>query len=121
MGEQPANGDVGFALLGEFGPVARDGGIEVHLAAVDEEEQAGGGERLGDGIDVDQRILLPGSTRLGIGDAAPEVDYRPAIQVDAGCRAGVAEVFEAAFECLAGGEEARVAVAVNRGSHGRRL
>ena len=65
--------DAFLAVLRELGPVLRDGGVEIELAAIGEHEHAQGRHRLGAGVDVDDRIFFPGSA-VGRGETGPEID-----------------------------------------------
>ena len=69
-----ADEDAALAGAGEFRPVARDGGIEIERAALDQLQHAGRHQALCAGIDHLQRVRRPGPARRRA--AAPDIDDR---------------------------------------------
>ena len=82
MSQEIAHRDPRFSRLGELGPVARDGCVEVEQAGLDEPEGADGGDRFPDGVEVDDRVAVPGSRPRGVGVSRPQVDNRALFDVD---------------------------------------
>ena len=108
MRHEPADGHVAFARLGELGPVLGDGGVEVEPAFLGESVGAEGGQPLGRGEDVDERVAVPLALMVGVVPAAPEVDDGLAVEVDGDggadlsvlgevCREGFADRVESWF------------------------
>jgi hypothetical protein len=87
VGEEPADRDALLAVGRELRPVGGDGRVEVELAALGQQVGAGGDDALGRGVDDLQGVALPGAAGPRVGDAAPQVDDLPAVQVDADRRA----------------------------------
>jgi hypothetical protein len=66
----------------ELGPVVGDGGVEVELAAVGQDQRAQGRHGLGRRPHVGDGVALPRGAVFRVDPAAPEVDDRLALQVD---------------------------------------
>src|SRR5581483_10535094 len=103
--EEQADRDRLLARLGELGPVAGDGGVEVEQAARDEDVAAKGGSALGAGPDQADRVALPRPARRTIGEAAPQIDDNFPIDSHADGRADLAALLEIALELRADGGE----------------
>ncbi len=82
MSQEIAHRDPRFSRLGELGPVARDRCVEVEQAGLDEPEGADGGDRFPDGVEVDDRVAVPGSRPRGVGVPRPQIDNRALFDVD---------------------------------------
>ena len=76
MAHQVADLDTGFAVRGEFRPVFGNRRIKIELALVCQPKRGQGCHGFGRGIDVDDRVLFPGTGLFRIGPAAPEIDDR---------------------------------------------
>src|SRR5262249_13083947 len=109
--EQPADGNLAFAGLGEFGPVPRHRGVEVEPAAGNEDVSAEGRRTLGTGPNEADRVLLPRPARGAGGSAAPEIDDRLAVGYDADGGSDLAARVEVLLELGAHCGEPRVALA----------
>jgi hypothetical protein len=101
VSQQPADQEALLALGGELGPVGGDRRVQVQFASLDEQQRAGSGRRFGGGINDLQGVVLPRPGGLGIGDAAPQVGHRSAVQVHADRRAHFRAVGEVRRERLA--------------------
>ena len=107
----------GLAVLG---PVAHDRRIELEHAPLGEQQRAGRGERLRDGVRVHDRVLLPRHACERIGVSRPEVDREPAVEPDGHRGAELAALLEAGGERGTHGRELRLAEAVHLDSHEQR-
>ena len=113
VGEQVAHGKLRLAGLREFGPVARDGGVEVDRAALDKPQGADRGDRLADGVEVGDGVALPRAGARRVGVAAPEVDDDAAVDGDGERRTDLAGLGEDAGEGFTDGVEAGGGLAVD--------
>jgi hypothetical protein len=114
--EEPTDRDLGLPGLGELGPVARDGGIEIEATLLDEAVGADRRQALGRRVGVDEGVALPFAGAGGVGEAAPEIDDELALERERDRRADLLLRFEALREDVADGLEAGIAVAVD-GDH----
>ena len=73
--------DVLFAVVGEFGPVLRHRRVCIDQTAVDGDQCGEGGECLGAGEEVDDRVLAPRDSPRAVGVTAPDVDDELAVDV----------------------------------------
>ncbi|AIA04098.1 hypothetical protein DC74_3603 [Streptomyces noursei] len=102
--EEVADQDAVLAGGLELGPVGADGGVQVELAALVQQEGDGGGDALGGGADDLGGAGLPGGgrgvARLGVAvlGAAPEVDDLAAVPVDGHRRSALAALGEVGCE-----------------------
>src|SRR5579863_8345918 len=104
-----ADGNLVFAGLGKFGPIADDGRVEVKLALVDEAMRADRSKPFGRGEDVDDGVAVP-RTRAGlVGVAGPEVDDLFAIDGNRDGGAVLVTLFEILGKSRFDALEARVA------------
>src|SRR5205823_1909171 len=102
-----------LALLTELGPQLGDRRIDIELAAAGQHMRAKRGRALGAGEHDAERVLGPGRIRLGIGDAAPQVDDRLAAHRQADRGADLALLGEVPGEGLGDALEALLAGAVD--------
>ena len=100
VAEQPADEDLLFAGLRELRPVARHGRVEVELALLREQMGGDGDHALGGGGDHLQGFGGIGLAAGGPG-AAPQVDHRFAVEVDAASGADIAVLLEVRRERVA--------------------
>ncbi len=118
VAQQLAHRDVGFAVLGELGPVRG------HLLVVVGQRHRHRGKSLGGRHDRDHGIGFPGCLGGHVANAAPEIDDQLALVVD---RAGGPQLFTFPKVALKGGAyrlEARGGCPINGrliGSHGMSL
>jgi hypothetical protein len=83
-----------LAGLGELGPVPRDRRVQIEPAVLDETERAHGRDGLPDGVEVDDRVTLPGARPGGVGVAAPHVHHGLPVEMDSQGRADLRAVGE---------------------------
>src|SRR5262249_16094723 len=57
--------------------------VQIELAALGQQMRADRRGAFGRGCDLDDRVLVPGSVRLAIGETTPQVDDATAIHVNA--------------------------------------
>ena len=69
----------GLAALRELGPDVRDRPVELEPALGDELQRQHREDRLAGGVDVHERVRLPGPGPIGIGPPADQVDHHLAI------------------------------------------
>jgi hypothetical protein len=81
MGQEIAHGDASFAGLGELRPVPCHRRVEIDAPGLDEAERADCRDRLPDGVEVDDRVAVPGPRARGVGVAGPQIDDRLAPDV----------------------------------------
>jgi hypothetical protein len=79
MAHQLRHGHVLLTGRGKLRPVMRDLLFKLQRALVRQPQRGERRHRLGGGIDVDDRVLLPGPRLFGIGPAAPQIDHWLAI------------------------------------------
>ena len=115
--EQHPHGDRVLAVLGELGPVGRDGRVEVEVAARHEHVGAQRRRTFGARPNDTNRVVFPGAPGRGVGDATPQVDNRLTVDRDAHRRTDLAALGEVAVELVADGLESRGTQTVAR--HGR--
>ncbi len=82
MREQVAQRDPRLARLRELRPVSGDGRVELEPPHLGESEHADGGDRLADGVEVDDRVALPRARARAVGVSAPQVDHAAPVDVD---------------------------------------
>ena len=75
VGQDPAEGDVGLAVLGELGPIVGDFAVDFQLASLGHAPGEDGANGFADGIAADKCVLGPGPGVFGVGPAAVEVDH----------------------------------------------
>ncbi len=121
VGEDPANGDVALAVRGELGPVAGDRRVEVELAALHQPVDAHGRDALGGGEHERDGVALPGARLVAVGEPAPEVDHRLALEVDAARRPHLVVLGEVALEGVPDPLEAGRYVSTDRIGHAAML
>ncbi|MCY1377001.1 hypothetical protein D9M69_645390 [compost metagenome] len=74
MAEQLAQGDGVFAGGGEFGPVARDRGIQLQLAFGHQLQRGDSGKGLGAGEQIGDSVAVPGLGPVLVGSAGPQIE-----------------------------------------------
>src|SRR5205823_4525195 len=100
VAEEHADSHLLLAGLAELGPVARDRGVEVELPPRDQDVGAQGNRPLGAGPEQADGVALPRPARAALGDAAPQVRDRLALDDDADRGADLAAFREVARELL---------------------
>ena len=118
VGEQVADERRLLARARVLGPDARDGGVEVELAPIGEQQGARGDERLRDRVGVRDRVLLPGPAEDGVGEPRPEIDDRRPVQVDRDRGAELSALLEALLERVTDGREGGIAGSMRLDGHG---
>jgi ABC-type glutathione transport system ATPase component len=83
VAQQVGDGDPVLAAGGELRPVPRHRRGQVDLTAVGEQQRGQRRHGLGAGVDVDDRVLPPRPGPGRVGEPAPQVDHRPAVDVHA--------------------------------------
>ncbi len=114
MAEHVSDGDPHFAVLRELGPDTGDGGVGIEQAPLDHGIGAQGRDALRRRIHEHDRVLAPWRLRRRVGDSAPEVDDRPAIDIHAQRRADLAPLVEVLGERVKDGFELARHRAVDR-------
>ena len=79
VAHQVADLDLRLSVGSELRPVASHRRLEIQLAAVGEQKGYQGRHGLRGGVDVDDRIGLPGARTRFVGPTAPEINHRLAI------------------------------------------
>ena len=74
--KQVAHLDVLFAVVGEFGPVLRHRRVCIDQTPVDGDQRGEGGECLGAGEEVDDRVLPPRDSPRAVGVTCPRCRRR---------------------------------------------
>src|SRR4029453_12112455 len=87
-----AHRDLILAGGAELGPVPDHWGVEIEFAALGEQMGADRGCAFGGRCDLDDRVFVPRTVRVAIGESAPQVDDRAAVRIDADGGANLAGV-----------------------------
>src|SRR6185369_17325794 len=82
MRQEIAHRDPRLPRLGELEPVSSDRCVEVQPAGLDDTKRADGGDRLPDGVEIDERVALPATRPGGVGVATPQVEGGVPVDVD---------------------------------------
>ncbi len=100
VGHHVADEHAVLAVRGELRPVAGDGCVEVELAPIGEHQCRYEGHGLGGGPHVDDRVPLPRHRLVPVGESAPQIDDRLAVEIDRNRRPHVDALGEVGGERL---------------------
>ena len=78
--EDPAEGDIGLAVLSELGPVVGDPPVDVEFAALGQAPGEDGADGLADRVTADDGVIGPGLGVFGVGPAAVDVDDQLSVE-----------------------------------------
>ncbi|RML47873.1 hypothetical protein ALQ97_200053 [Pseudomonas savastanoi pv. glycinea] len=113
MAEQLAQGNGLLAGRGKFGPVPGGRGVQLQLAFRDQLQGSDGSEGLGAGKHIGDGIAVPGLVPVLISRTGPQIDHRPAADLDAQRRAALLGIIEQCCERFAYRLELKLIMALN--------
>ena len=113
VAQQVAHRDLPLARSRELRPVLRHRLVDVELALLDQAMGADRRHALGRGIDVDDRVLLPGAGPRLVSEASPQLHHGLAVEVDRNPSSQLAMLLEVAHKRLAHSRKTLVALTLH--------
>ncbi|KPW91033.1 hypothetical protein ALO79_200345 [Pseudomonas syringae pv. castaneae] len=102
-----------LACRSKFGPVPGDRGVQLQLAFGNQLQGSDGGEGLGAGKQIGDGIAVPGFMTVLVSRTGPQIDHRPAADLDAQRRTALLGIIEQCCERFAYRLELKLIMALN--------